>query len=558
MSPCKANVILRHDMEVFVSAHSLRTTDAPRRECIDAFAVVSLRRADSCKFTELARTETCPATAAPWFYPSFVISHDDRDADLASLRVDIYHRRKQDSERLEDHEHFGKTTIPINAIRQSPGMHFTSDLLQPLRERQIVGVVTVHCEPVSRHPTANELVEIDVAVSVLRRREWPRHSIPQRFEILRAHIYDDTNGRTVWLPISCSNSASKQRDVSASKASHVEFSRVTVTKRQLCNGDEERRLRFVVEACLSGASSKKAHSGPRMTELGYIEVTMRDLCECDPSEEVFNMESDENPGDVVGNLFLLMSEPTDVGAHFSVQINHLTSPRYSSAYLPTFSPTTGTGSRIDEAQLGTEKQYPDAHEDVGSSKTSNGVPRSLTRIVGKTISPKVSHQISTVRPLNSNMLDTLSTTIQPGDEKYVEGNPRQTNVGGLNMWMTESLFTDENLQTPLYVETPKATDSISSVFQLSYAGNKPAAESLPERVWESCTPRTVHVGNAAKRPFARLPMQPKSPLQIPGGMPAKSKSFEVRSEDCDEEADVDGSSNSSSEAIPIDSIEDII
>jgi hypothetical protein len=156
------------------------------------------------------------------------------------------------------------------------------------------------------------------------------------------------------------------------------------------------------------------------------------------------------------------------------------------------------------------------------------------------------------------MLDTLSTTIQPGDEKYVEGNPRQTNVGGLNMWMTESLFTDENLQTPLYVETPKATDSISSVFQLSHAGNKPAAESLPERVWESCTPRTVHVGNAAKRPFARLPMQPKSPLQIPGGMPAKSKSFEVRSEDCDEEADVDGSSNSSSEAIPIDSIEDII
>jgi hypothetical protein len=306
-------------LECFLSCSSLGSTDVPKRETLSPFAVVYVERRPGAGFAEVSRTETCPANTSPAWSTSVEVEHDE-GADAATVRVDVYNRLHEGAESLQDNELFGRTVFSTRDLTEAPGMHFLSPISHRAKERERVGILQVVSEPRSLSPSSGELIEIDVMCSVLRKRDWGAARIPQFFEIFRTHAHDDAAGGTVWLPVYRSNRLVKQEKANG----YLEFSRVTVTNGHLCNGDEERRIRFVL------------HAGERRpgksTEVGFVDVTLRDLCEVDPTEEVFEIETDGAGADgEAGSMVLLKAEPTDVGSYFSVQVNHASCGKYVSS-----------------------------------------------------------------------------------------------------------------------------------------------------------------------------------------------------------------------------------
>lgn len=79
--------------------------------------------------------------------------------------------------------------------------------------------------------------------------------------------------------------------------------------------DEARRIRLVL------------YAGNSTSAIGHVDVTLRDLCEIDPSQEAFQIETTYH-NDEVGSLSLLRAEPTDVGSFFILKINHASSAKY--------------------------------------------------------------------------------------------------------------------------------------------------------------------------------------------------------------------------------------
>jgi C2 domain len=312
-------------LECFLSCSSLGSTDLPRKESLSPFAVVYFRGTVSDAFAEIARTETCPLNASPSWCTSFEVECTADEIETASLRVDIYHRVQEGVESLTQNELLGRAMYPLQNAIDAPGMHFLTPLSHPTKEREKVGILQVHMERFSPIPSRNELIEIDVTAAVLRRREWTSAAkpVPQSYEILRAHVHDDTDGRVVWLPIYRSNrvgSHERGKD-------YVEFSRATFTNRHMCNGDEERRVRITLHA---GSIDRRTG---RATDMGFVDITLRDLCEVDPTEEVFEIENEnrEEEREGIGSLSLLLAQPTDVGSHFELQINHASCWKYISA-----------------------------------------------------------------------------------------------------------------------------------------------------------------------------------------------------------------------------------
>lgn len=310
-------------LELFLGCRSL--TDC-KENSTASFAVLFLRTDEYADFKEIARTETVCNTVSPQFCTSSEIDFLERSIEHAAIRVDIYRRKTEQSEKLRDHVLLGKVYIPIDTILTSQGNHVTTQLSHPVESKKI-GVLTISAEEVdTSNPENDSEIQLDISAAVLRKRDWNRSILGQRYELSRAHKHDDTDGHTVWLPTYRSNRISKQRDSNAV----LEFSSATLKHRHLCNGDDERRMRLAVYAapCLG---IKKA-----MSEIfiGMVEFTLRDLCEIDPTKEVLQIDRETAELQDLGNMAIVHAQPTDFGSYFSLRLDYKNTGKYTSAGCP--------------------------------------------------------------------------------------------------------------------------------------------------------------------------------------------------------------------------------
>lgn len=289
---------------------------------MQSFAVILLRAEEDGGFKEVSRTETICNSASPQFCTSSEIDFPETSIEHSAVRLDLYERKTEDSERLRDHRLLGKVLIPIDTILTAHGNHLTTQISHPSESKK-VGVLTLSAEEVDASNPENETeIQLDLSAAVLRKRDWNRTILGQRYELSRAHQHDDMDGHTVWLPIYKSNRISKQRDSN----SILEFSSACLKFRHACNGDDERRMRIAVYGAPVG--TKKV--APEMF-IGLAEFTLRDLCEMDPTEEVLPLERETAEVTNLGNLSLLLAQPTDFGSHFSLQLNYESTSKYTSA-----------------------------------------------------------------------------------------------------------------------------------------------------------------------------------------------------------------------------------
>lgn len=314
------NKIPARNFELFVSCSALGNTDQPtKKDDISPLCVLYVQRPTFAGLSELGRTETLFTNSSPSWTTSFELEFAPGEEKGAFVRADIYHQVLPEFGHLHDNELFGRATFSVPNLCDAPGRHFLTPLSHPIKERERVGILEIMTEPLFEEASRNELIEFDVATSILRKRGLPnKQVVAQSFEIFRAHANADAARAVAWLPIYRSDRLSKQ----IKEASVMEFSRITVTNRHLCNGDEARRLRFVLHA-----GSGEKWSGRPTSDMGYVDVTLRDLCEIDPTEEVFQIET-KNEGDEVGALSLLKAEPTSVGSYFILKIDHASNSRY--------------------------------------------------------------------------------------------------------------------------------------------------------------------------------------------------------------------------------------
>lgn len=307
-------------IEIFIGCRSLDGYEETSR---DFFAVINRRDKKSDEFEEVGRTETIYHCDSPQFCTSFELSYEESLAASTSVRVDVYQRRTLDTERLKDHAHLGKVTTTIHDIMAAAGYQVTTQLSHPVEEKK-VGIITLCAESIDvDNPENDSDVQLDITAVILRKKDMKKTIYGQRYELRRAHINEDCEGHTVWLPVYKSDRISKQRDSN----SKIEFSSTSIRYRHLCNGDEERRIRITMYAVPQ--TSKKTSSE---ICLGNAEFTLRDLCELDPTSEVLQLER-VTTGEVeeIGHLSIMKAEPTDFGSHFALQVNYDDTERYTAA-----------------------------------------------------------------------------------------------------------------------------------------------------------------------------------------------------------------------------------
>ncbi|PXF42059.1 hypothetical protein BWQ96_08227 [Gracilariopsis chorda] len=303
-------------IELFLSCDTLaHLTEKPLR----TFAVLFKKDGHDRDFTELGRTETVCQSDSPHYCTSFEVPYNQRAADETILRVEIYQRKTEQTERLKDHDFFAKATISMPDVLMAPGNHLTTQLSHPSLEKK-VGVLTLSAEQVDADRAENNSdVLIDMSACVLRRRDWNKTILCQRYELHRAHNHEDMEGHTVWLPIHKSDRIGKQRDSNTT----IEFSTVSVKYRHLCNGDDERRMR------ISMYSTPQSNKRPCTEALiGLAIFTLRDICELDPTEEVLQLERIGDDCEELGHVSIVKAEPTDYGSHFSLHVNYENTSRY--------------------------------------------------------------------------------------------------------------------------------------------------------------------------------------------------------------------------------------
>lgn len=319
-------------IELFIGCRNLVHVS---EKAYDAFVVLMIKRTPNGKYEELQRSETLCHNAHPQFCTSFEVDYDASSEYSPMLRFDVYERMTVDTERLRDHNHRGTTCASIETLMTARRNQLELLLHHPWDPRN-AGTISIAAEEVDKqHPENASVVQVDVSVSVLRRRDWNKTLVSQRYELCRAHQHDDETGRTVWLPVYRSDRVAKQRD----SATLIEFSTASITYRHLCNADEERDMRLafygvpqaivkhpsVVVGNIAASHNKKGES-----LLAYADFTLRFICEIDPTEEVLGLEKD-GIVDNIGNVSILRAEPTDFGSHFSLQVNFDHTDKYTSA-----------------------------------------------------------------------------------------------------------------------------------------------------------------------------------------------------------------------------------
>ncbi|KAI0563746.1 hypothetical protein FGB62_34g017 [Gracilaria domingensis] len=215
-----------------------------------------------------------------------------------------------------------KATLSLPDLLMAPGNHLTTQLSHPSLEKK-VGVLTVSAEVVAGTNAENHSdVRFDLSACVLRRKDWNKSLLHQRYELKRAHKHDDMEGHTVWLPIHRSDRIGKQRDSNTT----IEFSTANVKYRHLCNGDDERRLKIFLYA-----TSPTCKRNANEVLLGCVTFSLRDICELDPTEEVLPLEGIGDGSEDTGHVAILKAEPTDYGSHFSLHVNYESTGKYTIA-----------------------------------------------------------------------------------------------------------------------------------------------------------------------------------------------------------------------------------
>lgn len=290
----------------------------------NSFAVLLYRRAERSKFEEVGRTETIFNSACPHYCTSLEVDYSEGGVDSAVLRIDYYERLTEESERLHDHQFLGNASVALRDILLAENNHYMAQISRPAELKQ-VGIIMLYAEDIDTSNPENESeIQLDVSAAIIRKKDWSKCVLGQRYELSRAHKHDDSNGQTVWLPICKSDRISKQRDSNEV----VEFSSMSLKYRHVCNGDDQRRMRISVYAAHSSGTGKK---GGGEFFIGMVEFTLRDICEIDPTREMLPLERDESDVEDLGVMTILKAEPTDFGSLFSVRLNYETADKYMSA-----------------------------------------------------------------------------------------------------------------------------------------------------------------------------------------------------------------------------------
>ena len=287
---------------------------------LNSFAVVNIKRHGEEQFREMARTETICNSSKPQYCTSIEVKYTRELTEKTLLRIDIYERKTVETEKLSDHMYIAKATRSISDILLATGQHLTVQMSHPFKQEKL-GVITISAEEIDlTNDENNSDVHLDVSATILRKRDWNKTILSQRYEIQRSHSDFDGDGHTIWLPIYRSDRITKQHN----NHNEIEFSGASLKYRHLCNGDEERRIRLLV---FIKAETVKKSAGECL--LGICEFSIRDICELDPTEEVLQLES-QRKGEYVeiGTVAILKAEPTDFGSRFSLQINHEGSEKY--------------------------------------------------------------------------------------------------------------------------------------------------------------------------------------------------------------------------------------
>ncbi len=296
----------KNHIEMFIRCESL-VLGSSRDSSV--FVAVSTSEGVGKELEELIRTETICQGPSPKFCTSFVVPYDNAEVSQHAVFFDVYIRKSVTSERLSDQEHIGHVAVPLKRVLTATGNHSVAHLVAPSGDA--AGRMTISAEPVDmRHPDARHTMELEVRAVALRKRDWARTFIPQRYELWRAHAHGDEQGATVWLPVHRSDRVSKTRDASQ----HIDFTTASLSYRHLCNGDDGRRLRLVL-------SSESAKTGTCDADIGFVDLTLRQLCEMDPAEDVFKIQR-EGVAQDVGHVRIMHAEPTDYGGSFSLLMNY--------------------------------------------------------------------------------------------------------------------------------------------------------------------------------------------------------------------------------------------
>lgn len=313
-------------IELFVQCDGLGK--ARDEKPFDVFAVVMKKFPEDESFSEIGRTETMSCTSCPRFCTSLEVSYDEEYVGSSMLRLDVYERKTVHTERLRDHDHRGTTLMTIADLLKAKSNQLTLLLHHPHDPRD-TGTATILVEHTDKESEENKsIVQLDVMTSVLRRRDWNKTVLHQRYELCRAHRYENEDGRTVWLPVYRSDRIGRQQRDS-SNVNFWEFSTASLTYRHLCNGDEEREMRLTLYAMTPGIV--KSGCKKRETLLAKTIFTVRFVCEIDPTEEVLSLERCDKGGEEdVGNVSIVKAEPTDFGSHFSFKVNFEHTEKYTS------------------------------------------------------------------------------------------------------------------------------------------------------------------------------------------------------------------------------------
>lgn len=344
-------------IELFIGCDDLVQSG---EKAYDAFCVVQMQRGgDAGQWDEVERTETIYRNCNPRFCTSIEVQYSED----ANLRFEVYERKAEETEteRLKAHEYRGGARAQVSDLLLARGNQLRLLLHDGRGGGNGRGTVFVVAERIDvENKDNNTIVEIDIKVPVLKRkdREWnsKRNLISQRFEIWRKGLHDDEHGHVLWLPIYRSDRVARQRD----SATWIEFTSASLKYRHLCNGDEERLLRLVfygvsqsaspmqAAECADGTGSNGINLGLSPSQrlsmgggdvglgghitasnenemmLAYTEISLRLMCEMDPTADMMPLERiEDHIGPVnMGKVVMDKAEPTDFGSYFSMKVNY--------------------------------------------------------------------------------------------------------------------------------------------------------------------------------------------------------------------------------------------
>lgn len=289
----------------------------------EVFVVVLSSSGNSGGFHEVMRTETANQGISPAFSTPAVFAYLPSQPAEKTLVFDVYIRKSAISEKLSDQEQIGSVTLPFQEVLHAPHLRLEESVTAASGLKS--GTLKLFVEHTDlTFPEGNNIFELDVQALALRKRDWSRSFIAQRFEIWRAHARGHIEEETHWILVYRSERVNRQRETNQ----HVDFTTASLSYRHLFNGDDERQLRIVV-------SSHSAKSGKPADDLGFVDFTFAELCWLDPTYEAFSINVPETPPHDGGKVLLVRNEPTEYGGSFAMSVNYRSSDTHAIAEVGT-------------------------------------------------------------------------------------------------------------------------------------------------------------------------------------------------------------------------------